>query len=55
MRCDVCGHDDLVEIRMRVGEREVAFRRCSRCEAQAWRGDEGDLPLAGVLELARAR
>lgn len=45
----------MVEIRMRVGERDLTFRRCGRCEAQSWETADGPVPLNHVLDLARAR
>jgi hypothetical protein len=51
--CAVCGHTDTVSIRMRVGGEEITFRRCARCEANAWEGEAGRLSLDRVLELAR--
>jgi hypothetical protein len=38
---------------MRINEADVVFRRCGRCEAQAWEGAEGQLPLKRVLDIAR--
>jgi hypothetical protein len=38
---------------MRIGGREIVFRRCSKCEANAWESEEGALSLDNVLELAR--
>jgi hypothetical protein len=55
MRCTTCAKGALVEIQMRVGGSEVTFRRCGRCEAQAWETVDGPLGLADVLDLARAR
>jgi hypothetical protein len=56
MRCTTCGKGALVEIRMRIGGAQVTFRRCGRCETQAWESiDGGPLALAEVLDLARAR
>jgi hypothetical protein len=55
MHCSRCSKAGLVEIRMRVGERDVTFRRCGRCEAQTWETAEGPVPLTRVLQLARAR
>ncbi len=53
MRCTHCGHHDLIEIRMAVGGEDVAFRRCARCDARAWVGQEGPVALGRVLDLAR--
>jgi hypothetical protein len=55
VRCPRCSKSTLVEIRMRIAEREVTFRRCGRCEAQSWETAEGPMPLGEVLELARVR
>ena len=53
MICAVCGRSETVSIRMRVGGEEITFRRCARCEANAWEGEDGRLSLDRVLELAR--
>ena len=53
MICAVCGQSETVSIRMKVGGEEITFRRCARCEANAWEGEEGRLSLDRVLELAR--
>ena len=53
MHCSRCSKAALVEIRMRIADREVTFRRCHRCEAQSWETAEGPMPLVHVLELAR--
>jgi hypothetical protein len=53
MRCARCSKPALVEIRMRVGDRELTFRRCGRCEAQSWETADGPVPLSHVLDLAR--
>ncbi|HEY7106218.1 MAG TPA: hypothetical protein VH986_07430 [Acidimicrobiia bacterium] len=55
MRCPRCSKSTLVEIRMRIAEREVTFRRCGRCEQQSWETADGPIPLGHVLELARVR
>lgn len=54
MHCARCSKAALVEIRMHVGERELTFRRCGRCEAQSWETADGPILLANVLDLARA-
>jgi hypothetical protein len=54
MICTGCAKASLVAIRMRIGGREVVFRRCSRCEANVWEGEDGVLTLEGVLDLARS-
>lgn len=53
MRCARCAKGSLVEIRMRVGESDLVFRRCGKCEAQGWEAAEGDVSLKRVLDLAR--
>ena len=53
MMCAVCGQSETVSIRMRVGGEDITFRRCARCEANAWEGEDGRLTLDRVLELAR--
>ena len=46
MHCPTCSKAGLVEIRMRVAERELTFRRCGRCEAQTWETAEGPIALS---------
>jgi transcriptional regulator NrdR family protein len=53
MRCTHCGHHDLIEIRMAVGGEDIVFRRCARCDARAWVGQDGRVALDHVLDLAR--
>jgi hypothetical protein len=55
MRCTTCSKGALVEIRMRIGSADVRFRRCGRCETQAWETVEGPVHLTEVLDLARVR
>jgi hypothetical protein len=55
MRCTTCSKGPLVEIRMRIRGSDVTFRRCGRCESQAWETVEGPVVLTEVLDLARAR
>jgi hypothetical protein len=38
---------------MQLGEKEVAFRRCGRCETQKWESGEGDIDLTSVLKFAK--
>jgi hypothetical protein len=54
MICAECGQNETVSIRMKVGGEELTFRRCARCEANAWEGETGRLSLDHVLELARS-
>ena len=54
MRCSTCSKSALVEIRMRIGSSDVTFRRCGRCDTQAWETVEGPIALAEVLDIARA-
>jgi hypothetical protein len=43
----------VVTIRMRVGERELVFSGCARCESNTWEDDGDVVSLDEVLELAR--
>lgn len=53
MRCASCANSSLIEIRMKVGGAPVTFRRCGRCEAQAWEALDVPVTLDHVLDLAR--
>ena len=53
MHCARCSKAGMIEIRMRVAERNLTFRRCGKCEAQSWETADGPVPLVHVLELAR--
>jgi hypothetical protein len=53
MHCAHCAKGSMIEIRMTVAGSELTFRRCGRCEAQAWESPEGTITLGRVLELAR--
>ena len=55
VHCARCSKAGLIEIRMRVADRDLTFRRCGRCEAQTWETTDGPVPLVHVLELARTR
>ena len=54
-KCTTCAKDRLITIRMRIAGRDVVFQRCSACETNTWQENAGAVPLARVLELARAR
>jgi hypothetical protein len=54
MVCTGCAKAQLIAIRMKIGGRDVVFRRCSRCEANVWESEEGALTLERVLDMARA-
>lgn len=54
MHCQTCAPSALIEIRMRIGESDLTFRRCGVCESQTWETPDGHIPLTHVLELARA-
>jgi hypothetical protein len=55
VHCARCSKAGLIEIRMRVAERDLTFRRCGKCETQSWETADGPVPLVHVLELARTR
>jgi len=54
MQCTKCGRGSMVEIRMTLGDADVTFQRCGRCESQGWSTADGRVTLNRVLELARA-
>ena len=53
MRCPSCNSDAYVEINISLGENDVAFSRCGRCETQKWESQECDINLSEVLTLAK--
>lgn len=53
MRCPNCSSDTYVEINMQLGNNEVAFRRCGRCETQKWESHHEDIDLKEVLTFAK--
>ena len=53
MRCTNCKSDTYVEINMHLGEKDVAFRRCGRCETQKWESQDVDIDLSEVLVFAK--
>lgn len=53
MRCPECSSDTYVEIAMTLGEQQVSFHRCGRCETQKWESGDQDVDLKSVLKLAK--
>ena len=53
MRCPNCKSDTYVEISMSLGDKDVAFRRCGRCETQQWESEDQDVDLNSVLKFAK--
>lgn len=53
MRCPNCKSDTYVEISMSLGDKDVAFRRCGRCETQKWESEDQDVDLNSVLKFAK--
>jgi hypothetical protein len=53
MVCTGCAKASLVAIKMKIGGREVVFRRCNKCETNVWEGEEGVLSLERILDMAR--
>lgn len=53
MKCPNCQSDTYVEISMTLGEKDVSFRRCGRCETQKWESGDADLELSNVLKFAK--
>jgi hypothetical protein len=54
MRCGRCAKA-VVEIRVRLGDADLTFRRCERCDSQAWETADGEIELDDVLGLVRPR
>jgi hypothetical protein len=55
MKCPNCQTRELVVIGMVMNGTPVSLNSCSSCDLRWWRTGEGNLPLAGVLDLAAAR
>ncbi len=55
MACPTCRLSQLVEISVRMGDRNLTMRSCSRCEGRWWDSDGERLDLPGVLGLAARR
>lgn len=53
MRCPNCKSDTFVEIKMKLGVKDVIFRRCGRCETQKWESGDQDVELKYVLKYAK--
>ncbi len=53
--CPWCKASQLVEISVRMGERTVTMRSCSRCDTRWWDSQGEPLELPGVLALASRR
>jgi hypothetical protein len=43
----------VITITLKIGQRDVSFFRCTNCDLQTWRTEDGSMSLDGVLELAR--
>lgn len=54
MQCPQCTHGKLVQISLRIADKDVVMRSCSVCETRWWVGDGERIGLGGVLELAGA-
>jgi transcription elongation factor Elf1 len=52
MKCPNCETRELVVIGMVMSGTEVALNSCSSCDLRWWETREGNLSLAGVLDLA---
>lgn len=53
MQCPNCTSDTYVEISMTLGDKDVSFRRCGRCETQKWESEDETIDLTSVLKYAR--
>jgi hypothetical protein len=54
VNCTRCRDAALITISMRIGNRDVVFQRCSKCESNIWQAGQVVLPLSKVVELAEA-
>ena len=56
LSCPECDGQRVTKISMRLTDGStVDFVSCHDCEHKHWRGDDGALPLDGVLDRARKR
>ena len=55
MKCPNCRHARLVQIALRLKERQVTMHSCSRCDTRWWDSDGERVGLTNVLELATVR
>ncbi len=53
MVCPRCSHRSVISISLKIGERDLSFFRCTYCDLQTWRTEDGSLSLDSVLDLAR--
>jgi hypothetical protein len=53
MDCPRCDRRAVITITLKIGQRDVSFFRCTHCDLQTWRTEDGSMSLDGVLELAR--
>jgi DNA polymerase III alpha subunit (gram-positive type) len=49
--CPNCRDGDLITISMSVGERDLTFTTCHKCEAKWWQRDGEQVPLASVIDV----
>ena len=54
MKCKGCGNENLIQIRLSLGDDRVSLHRCADCDVRAWVGPQGAVGIDRVLELARA-
>ena len=55
MHCPRCNRSRLVEIALKVGDRQLRMRNCSNCDTRWWDSEGEALELPGVLELASSK
>lgn len=53
--CPACEAEDVISISMTVGESDLSFSTCHRCEAKWWHRDGRPVALDSVLEIVGNR
>jgi DNA polymerase III alpha subunit (gram-positive type) len=47
--CPICRQGELITIEMTVGDRDLKFTTCHKCEAKWWYRDGEEVPLQSVI------
>lgn len=55
MQCPKCQRSSVVEIVLKIADRPMTMRNCSRCDSRWWHSQGEQVALPRVLELAAQR